>query len=131
MLIAEAEHLLFVIAGVIFVVMVLAVLLVMLKVFSPWLQAYLSGVPLSVFDILGMRFRRTDVKAVVQALVMARQAGVPLSSREVERAYLLGADLEKMVLAFIRAKKDNMDLTFEQLVQADLGNRLKEKLEGR
>ena len=84
-----------------------------------------------MFDVVGMRFRETDVKAVVQALVMARQAGVPLSAREVERAYLQGVDLEKMALAFIRAEKDGMDLTFEQLVEADLGNRLKEKLEGR
>ena len=84
-----------------------------------------------MFDILGMRFRGTDVKAVVQALVMARQAEAPLSSREVERAYLQGVDLEKIVLAFIRAKKDDMDLTFEQLVEADLDNRLKEKLDGR
>ena len=35
MLIAQTEHLLFVVAGVIFVVIVLAILLVMLKVFSP------------------------------------------------------------------------------------------------
>ena len=84
-----------------------------------------------MFGILGMRFRRTDVRAVVQALAMACQAGTPLSSREVERAYLQGVDLEKLVLAFIQAKKDDLDLTFEQLVQADLGNRLKEKLEGR
>ena len=131
MLIAQAENLPFVVAGVVFVVMVLVVLIVTLRVFFPWFQAYLSGVPLSVCAILSMQFRRTDVKAVVQALVMAQQAGAPLSAAEVERAYLQGVDLEKVVLAFIRAKKDDIDLTFEQLVEADLDNRLEEKLEGR
>jgi len=43
---------------------------------------------------------------------------------------LLGVDLDKVVLAFIRAKKDDMDVTFQQLVEADLDNRLEEKLKG-
>jgi uncharacterized protein YqfA (UPF0365 family) len=131
MVIAQAEHLPFVLAGVVSVVICLVILVVTIRVVPPWLQARLSAVPLSVFDIIAMRFRKTDVRAVIQALVMARQAGVSLSVAEVERAYLQGVDLEKVVLAFIRAKKDDMDLTFEQLLDADRYNRLEKKLEGR
>jgi len=99
-------------------------------VFSPWMRAYLSGTPVPVFDILGMRLRRTDVHAVLKALILARQAGVTLSCRQVERACLQGLDLEKLTLAFIHAKKESMEVTFEDLVQSDLENRLADKLSG-
>ena len=54
---------------VVFFIVVLVALFVMARVSSPWLRAYLSGVPLSVFQIIGMRLRRTDVQAVLGALV--------------------------------------------------------------
>jgi hypothetical protein len=97
-------------------------------VFSPWMRALLSATPVSVFDILGMRFRRTDVNAVLKSLVLARQAGVALSCHQLERAYLQGVDLEKLTLAMIHAKKEGMEVTFEELVESDLEGRLAEKL---
>lgn len=97
-------------------------------IFAPWMRAFTSGTPVSVFDILGMRLRRTDVNAVVRSLIMARQAGVALSCRQVERACLQGVDIEKLTLAMIHAKRQGMELTFEQLVEADLDDRLAEKL---
>jgi uncharacterized protein YqfA (UPF0365 family) len=78
--------------------------------------------------MVGMKLRKTDVKAVLRALVMANQAGAPLSRVEVERAYLQGVDLEKVTLAFIQAKKENPGTTFKELVEADLDNRLSKKL---
>jgi uncharacterized protein YqfA (UPF0365 family) len=92
------------------------------------MQALMSGTPVSVFDILGMPFRRTNVNAVLKALIMARQAGVVLSCRQVESAYLQGVDLEKLTLAIIHAKKQGMEVTFEELVESDLEDRLAEKL---
>jgi hypothetical protein len=96
--------------------------------FRPWIQAQKSGTPITPSEILGMRFRRIDVKAVLKSLIMARQAGVAISCRQMESAYLQGVDLEKLTLAMIRAKKEGMELTFEELVQADLEDRLAEKL---
>lgn len=126
MVIAQTEIVL-VVAGV-FLVLALAILFMLGKVFTPWIRSYLSGVPLSVFQIIGMRLRKTDVQAVLRALVMAAQAGAPVSSIEMERAYLQGVDLEKITLALIQAKKDGMKVTFQELVEADLENRLQEKL---
>jgi uncharacterized protein YqfA (UPF0365 family) len=127
MLFAQNDIVLLFAVGIVFLVNV-ALFVVFVKAFAPWFQALMAGVPLSIIEILGMRFRKTDVKAVVKTLIMASQAGAPLSSSEVERAYLQGVDLEKITLAYIRAKKENMDLTFQDLVDADLDFRLKEKL---
>ncbi len=84
----------------------------------------MAGVHLSVLDIIAMRMRKTNVKAVVQALIMTHHDGAPVSSAEVERAYLQGVDLERVVLAYVRAKKDGMEMTFQELVDADLEGRL-------
>ena len=67
-------------------------------------------------------------RPVVKTLVMAHEAGVPLSCTEVESASLQGVDLEKITLAYIRATRENMDLTFQDLVDADLNDQLAAKL---
>jgi uncharacterized protein YqfA (UPF0365 family) len=97
--------------------------------FSTWLQALLSGVPLRVLDLIGMRLRRTDIKAVVRSLIMAKQGGVVIPWTEMEAAWAQGVDLEKVVLAIIQANKENMDITFQDLVDAELENRLSGKLD--
>lgn len=43
------------------------VLAVMFRYYSIWFQAFMSGAPISLFEIIGMRFRRTNVNAVVRA----------------------------------------------------------------
>lgn len=89
-----------------------------------WLQARLSGVQISMFRLLGMRFRRVAVSTIVKAGIMAAHAGVQVSWNELEFAYLQGADLEKVVTAFIEASKQKMDLTFDEIVQAERNERL-------
>lgn len=95
-----------------------------------WLQAYLSGVPLSFVTLVGMRLRKTNVNAVVRTLVMATQSGVDVSWRRVESAYLAGIDLEKIILAMVEAQKQGIAVTFQELIDAEQRDRLHEKLKG-
>ena len=125
MLIAQLE---FVIAGI-FLIFALSVVVTLAQVFKPWLQAFLAGVPISVMQIVGMKLRKVDVRIVIRSLIMATQAGVPVPSIEMERAYLQGVDLEKITLALIHAKREGKEFTFQELVDADLENRLHEKLD--
>ena len=39
-----------------------------------------------------------------------------------------GVDLEKVTLAWVKAIKEGMDISFQELVEADLEERLAEKL---
>jgi uncharacterized protein YqfA (UPF0365 family) len=116
MLIAQIEIVVF---GAVIVFFV-GLLLFFAQNFELWFQAYMSRVPLSVFAIIGMRFRKIDVKAVVRSLIMAQQAGIPLSIDEVERAYLQGADLERITHAWIEAHREQKSVSFQELVEADL-----------
>lgn len=106
----------------------LVILGVFLSVFRPWLQAFLSATPVSVLEILGMRLRRTDVSAVLSALIMARQADVALTCRQAETAYLQGADLKKLTLALIQAKRQGIGVTFDELLEAEHNHLLSQVL---
>jgi len=111
--------------------LILFVLCVMIYVrfSSTWLRAFMSGTPVSFLDLIGMRLRGTDFKAVVRALIVARQGGVAIAPDEMEKAWIQGVDLEKVTLAVIQATKNNMDVTFEELVDADREDRLARLLE--
>jgi uncharacterized protein YqfA (UPF0365 family) len=97
--------------------------------FSTWLKAFLSGTPVMILDLIGMRMRGTDFKAVVRALIIARQGDVIIPPAEMEKAWVQGVDLDRVTLAIIRARKDNIDVTFQELVDADLDHRLARLLE--
>lgn len=99
--------------------------------FPPWIQAHLSGVRLMIVELIGMKLRRTDIKAVTRALIVAKQGGVTIAPAEMEKAWVQGIDLEKVTMAIVRAQKEEMDLTFQELVDAELEDRLAEKLEAK
>jgi uncharacterized protein YqfA (UPF0365 family) len=50
-----------------FVLLIVAV--VFASLFGPWLRAFVSGVPVSVIQLLGMRFRRIPPGLIVDALI--------------------------------------------------------------
>ena len=113
-----------------FALMLLGSIAVML-VFSPWIQAMLSGVPLRVLDLIGMRLRRTDIRAVVRALILAKRGRVYISCAEMESAWVQGVNLEKVTLAMIQASKESLGFTFQELVDAERRDRLAELLAGK
>lgn len=102
------------------------------KLASTWFRAMLAGTPVMIIDLIRMRLRGTDYKAVVAALIRARQGDVVVYPGEMERAWTLGVDLEKVTLALMQAKKRTMDVTFDEIVDAEVENRLARLLdEGR
>jgi uncharacterized protein YqfA (UPF0365 family)/ribosomal protein L40E len=129
MLLAQAANASVVLLIAVLVLLFIVVnLLFLISIVRPWMQAILSATPVSVFDILGMRLRRSDVNAVLKWLILARQAGVAISCRQMESACLQGVDPERLTLAMIQAKKQGLEVTFEELVASDLEGRLAEKL---
>lgn len=76
----------------IFAGLILAVILYGLSsffsIFRPWLQVMLSGGKASVFQILGMRLRGSNVKLVTEAYIMLVQRGQKVSLSQVESQYI-------------------------------------------
>jgi uncharacterized protein YqfA (UPF0365 family) len=53
-----------------------------------WLQAMLTGTPVSIIDILGMRLRKCPPDLIVHAAIALHQRGVKVPVRDVEGYYL-------------------------------------------
>jgi len=88
------------------------------------MQGFLSGAPVSIIELIGMRLRRIDVQAVMRNLIVARQSGVDLKHIDLQRAWLRGVDLDKVTLAYIQAQKEGTGETFDDLVDARQRGRL-------
>ena len=91
-----------------------------------WLQAIFSigGGHVTIFSLIGMRFRRVPPSIIVNGLIAANKAGIDeVSSADLEVHYMAGGNVDKVVDALIAASKAGIDLTFEIATAIDLAGR--------
>ncbi|MFH2141984.1 MAG: flotillin-like protein FloA [Bacteroidota bacterium] len=88
-----------------------------------WFQALVSGVRISLFQLIFMRWRKVPPRIIVQAMIEASKAGIPLNRNELEAHYLAGGHVSKVVHALVSASKANIDLTFKMATAIDLAGR--------
>ncbi len=112
------------------VVLALAVLLIVLifgailaTFFNLWLQALLSGAPVSFMRLIGMRLRRVNPRTIVYSRINSVKAGLTISNDELETHYLAGGNVVRVVQALVAANKANISLSFKQATAIDLAGR--------
>ena len=91
-----------------------------------WLQAIFSigGGHVTIFNLVGMRFRRVPPSIIVNGLIAANKAGIDeVSSSDLEVHYMAGGNVDKVVDALIAASKAGIDLTFAIATAIDLAGR--------
>ena len=91
-----------------------------------WLQAIFSigGGHVTIFSLIGMRFRRVPPSIIVNGLIAANKAGIDeVSSSDLEVHYMAGGNVDKVVDALIAASKAGIDLTFAIATAIDLAGR--------
>ena len=91
-----------------------------------WLQAIFSigGGHITIFNLVGMRFRRVPPSIIVNGLIASNKAGIEgVSSSDLEVHYMAGGDVNKVVDALIAASKAGLDLTFTIATAIDLAGR--------
>ena len=88
-----------------------------------WLQAKLSGAPVSIGELIGMTLRKVNAGRIVSARIMAIQAGLDLTRRDLESHYLAGGRVENVVRALIAADRANLNLSFKVATAIDLAGR--------
>ena len=98
------------------------------RIFRLWLQAFLSGAGVSLLTIVLMHLRRSPAREIVRLKIMATQAGLNIPIGRIESAALQGADIERAVLALIRARELGEEVTWEELIAKDMGDRLRDRL---
>ncbi len=92
--------------------------------FFLWISAQVSGVRISLMQLMLMRIRKVPVSTIVQAMIEAHKAGLHEVTRDdLEAHYLAGGNVEKVVHALVSASKANIDLGFKMSTAIDLAGR--------
>lgn len=88
-----------------------------------WFQALVSGVRISLLQLIFMRWRKVPPGIIVRALIEGTKAGIELQRNDLEAHYLAGGHVERVVHALVSASKANIDLTFKMATAIDLAGR--------
>lgn len=94
------------------------------KFISLWFQAFVSGTPIALFNIIGMSLRKIPPREIVTARITAYKAGLKqISVSDLETHYLAGGHATEVVRAMIAADKANIDLDWRRATAIDLAGR--------
>jgi len=89
-----------------------------------WFTALLSGVRISLLQLILMRWRKVPPNVIVRSMIEAIKAGLSFVKRdELEAHYLAGGHVEQVIHALVSASKANIDLTFNMATAIDLAGR--------
>ena len=88
-----------------------------------WFQALISGVRISLIQLVLMRWRKVPPGTIVMAMVTGTKAGLTLDANELEAHYLAKGNVPKVVNALISADKANIALDFKMAAAIDLAGR--------
>lgn len=115
--------------GIYFLLFVLAVIFIIFfaviaKYIQLWFQAFVSGTPISLFNIVGMSLRKIPPRIIVNARINSYKAGLKgVSVSDLETHYLAGGHVLEVVRAMIAADKANIPLDWRQATAIDLAGR--------
>lgn len=88
-----------------------------------WFSALVSGVHVSLLQLILMRWRKVPPKVIVQALIGGTKAGLKLYRNDLEAHYLAGGSVPRVVRALVSAQKANIPLDFMMATAIDLAGR--------
>ena len=116
------------IAAIIGLIILLIILFIVGSFLSVWLKAYSSGAPVSMWNLIAMRYlRKLPYSVIVDARIMAVKAGIPLSINEFETHYMAGGDIIQTVSGLINSKKAGIILEWDKACAIDLATKGTEK----
>ena len=98
-----------------------------LSYFRWWIQSVLTRAGVSMWDLIGMTFRKVRPSVIVPSKIMSVQAGLKdddLTTRALEAHYLAGGNVPIVVRSLIAANKaKTIQLSFREAAAIDLAGR--------
>jgi uncharacterized protein YqfA (UPF0365 family) len=119
-------------AAVVGAVIVLFVMLIIVAVFANyfrlWIQSFLTGAGITIWDLIGMTFRKVNKDVIVKSKIMAVQAGLDddqgMTSKDLEAHYMAGGNVPLVIRSLIAANKAKIiRLSFREATAIDLAGR--------
>ena len=110
---------------IIWIAVAIVALIVLLWFFpvTLWFQALISGVRISLIQLVLMRWRKVPPSTIVMAMVTGTKAGLKLDANALEAHYLAKGNVPNVVNALISADKANINLDFKMAAAIDLAGR--------
>ncbi len=97
------------------------------KYFNLWIQAKMTQANVSIWDLVGMTFRKVNPNIIVRSKIMAYQAGLSekdgVTTRALEAHYLAGGNVPNVVRALIAANRADIPLSYKRAAAIDLAGR--------
>ena len=112
-----------------FVVLIVGIVLlgILFSYFNWWIQSFLTGARVRLWDLIGMTFRKVRPSVIVPSKIMAIQAGLTdpeLTTTALEAHYLAGGRVPNVVQALVAAHKaKTIALSFREAAAIDLAGR--------
>ena len=89
-----------------------------------WLSALISGVRISLLQLVLMRIRNVPPKTIVDCMITATKAGLAnITRNDLESLYMSGGHVTNVVRAMVSATKAKIPMTYEQAAAIDLAGR--------
>ena len=108
-----------------FIVLVVGAILA--SYFRWWIQSFFTGAKITMWDLIGMSFRKVRAGVIVPSKIMAVQAGLAdeeLNTKNLEAHYLAGGNVPQIIKALIAAHKaKTINLSFREATAIDLAGR--------
>ena len=88
-----------------------------------WFSALVSGVRISLLQLILMRWRKVPPSTIVSAMIEGTKAGLTLNANELEAHSLAGGNVPNVVHALVSAQKASIMLDFKMATAIDLAGR--------
>ena len=85
-----------------------------------WLKARISGVHITLLDLINMKVCRIPPSTVVEAMIMAVRSGIEINIEALEAHCKAGGNVENVLRQMILARDKNKKLSFHEACQLDL-----------
>ena len=105
------------------IIVALVVVFVISKFFNLWLQARVSGAPVSFGSLIGMWFRKVNTNTIVLSRIQAVKAGIEVSTNQLETHYLSRGNVPRVINALIAASRAKIELPWDTACAIDLAGR--------
>ena len=115
-------------AGTLIILFMLLVIgAVLASYFRWWIQAFFTGAKVTMWDLIGMSFRKVKAGVIVPCKIMTVQAGLhdpEMTTKSLEAHYLAGGNVPQVIRALIAAHKaKTIQLSFREATAIDLAGR--------
>lgn len=84
-----------------------------------WYTARLSGVDVSIFRLMNMKYRKIHAPTILNALIILKKYDIKVDLLKLEELFLSGGNLKNVVNVLIKAKQLKTTLSFDQACEID------------